>query len=205
VYLVIAILILFQEDIRSALARAGGIFSRRSTAADANLMEDVIRATFELARKKIGALVAFERGVSLDGFVDGAHRIDSTVSTELLQSIFHPSSPLHDGAVVIAHNRLVAAGVFLPINLSRDVSRSFGTRHRAAIGLSEATDAVCLVVSEERGTVTIVEGGEVIPVADADDLREHLQERLGRPVRRNTLNGSFRVEPPGSQQSTNNG
>lgn len=205
VYLVIAILILFQEDIRAALARAGGIFSRRSTVADANLVEDVIRATFELARKKIGALVAFERGVSLDSFTDGAHKIDSAVSTELLQSIFHPSSPLHDGAIVIAHNRLVAAGVFLPINLSRDVSRSFGTRHRAAIGLSEATDAVCLVVSEERGTVTIVDGGEVIPVADADDLRERLQERLGRAARRTSLTDAFRVDTPSSQQSSNNG
>ncbi len=202
VYLVIAVLILFQEDIRSALARAGGVFSRRAAVADANLVEDVIRATFELARRKIGALISFERGVSLDSFTDGAHRLDAAVSTELLQSIFHPSSPLHDGAVVIADNRLIAAGVFLPINLSRDVSRAFGTRHRAAIGLSEATDAVCLVVSEERGTVTIVEGGEVVPVADADDLRKHLQERLGRQPRRNAVTGSFRVEVPPNTGST---
>lgn len=185
VYLVIAMLILFQEDIRRALARAGGtVFGRRAGPADANLLEEVVRAVFELARRKIGALIALERDATLDPFVEGAHPVEARVTTELLQSIFHPSSPLHDGAVVVSEGRVVAAGVFLPITLSKDVSRSYGTRHRAAIGLTEATDAVALVVSEERGTVALVEGGQVTAIADADDLRARLQERLGEQRRK---------------------
>jgi diadenylate cyclase len=180
VYIVLAMLILFQEDIRRALARAGTtVFTRRSGQADAQLLEEVIQAVFDLARRKIGALIAIEREAGLEAFVEGAHPLEAYVSAELLQSLFHPSSPLHDGAVVISEGRVVAAGVFLPITLSKEVSRSYGTRHRAAIGLTESTDAIALVVSEERGTVSLVEAGIVIPVADADDLRERLAERLG--------------------------
>ena len=106
--------------------------------------------------------------------------MDAVVSTELLQSIFHPASPIHDGAVVLEGGRLQAAGVFLPISLSKELSRAYGTRHRAAIGLTEATDAIVLVVSEERGTVSLVQDGEVVPVADANDLRQRLQEGLDK-------------------------
>ena len=180
VYLVLALLILFQEDIRRALARAGGsVLYRREGPADANLLEEVVQAGFELARRKVGALIAVERAVSLSPYYEGAHPIGARLSKELLQSIFHPSSPLHDGAVVVSEGRIAAAGVFLPITSSKEVARSFGTRHRAAIGLSEATDALVLVVSEERGTLSIVESGQVVPVIDADDLRTRLQERLG--------------------------
>lgn len=180
VYLVLALLILFQEDIRRALARAGGsLWIQREGPADANLLEEIVQVGFELGRRKVGALIAVERGVSLAPYLEGAHPLGARVSKEILQSIFHPSSPLHDGAVVISDGRIAAAGVFVPITSSKEVSRAFGTRHRAAIGLSEATDALVIVVSEERGTVSIVEGGQIVPVADADDLRGRLQERLG--------------------------
>jgi diadenylate cyclase len=183
VYLVIALLILFQDDIRRALARAGGsVFGSRSSGArpsDANVMEEVIKAAFSLAHRRIGALIVIERSASLEPYVEGAHPIDGLVSTELLQTIFHPSSPLHDGAVAIANGRIVAAGVFLPISLSKELSRAWGTRHRAAIGLSEETDGLCVVVSEERGTVTLVSRGEITPVADTNDLRQRLVEKLG--------------------------
>ncbi|MEQ1504108.1 MAG: diadenylate cyclase CdaA [Myxococcota bacterium] len=183
VYVVIAVLILFQDDIRRALARAGGsLFGSRTTAArpsDANVMEEVIKAAFALAHRRIGALVVIERTASLEPYVEGAHGLDAEVSTELLQALFHPSSPLHDGAVVIAGGRVVAAGVFLPISLSKELSRAWGTRHRAAIGLSEETDGLCVVVSEERGTVTLVSKGEVTPIADTNDLRQRLVEKLG--------------------------
>lgn len=179
VYVVLAMLILFQEDIRRALARAGGtVFARQTAYADAVLLEEVVQAAFELARRKIGALIAIEREASLEPYTDGAHPLDARVTTELLQSIFHPSSPLHDGAVVISQGRMVAASVFLPITLSKEVSRSYGTRHRAALGITEETDAITIVVSEERGTVSVVDGGTVLPVADADDLRARLQEKL---------------------------
>lgn len=181
VYLVLALLILFQEDIRRALARAGGTLFARATArpSDANVLEEVIKACFALAHRRIGALMVIERSGSLEPYVEGAHALDAVVSTELLQSIFHPSSPLHDGAVVISDKRVVAAGVFLPITLSKDIARSWGTRHRAAIGLTEVTDGLCLVVSEERGTVALVRRGEIIPVADANDLRQRLVEHMG--------------------------
>lgn len=190
VYVILVMLILFQEDIRRALARAGGtVFSRMGTSpSDANLMQEVIKAVFAMAQRKVGALIAIERTASLEPYVSGAHEVGAVVSAELLQSIFHPSSPIHDGAVVIGGNRIVAAGVFLPISLAKEISRAYGTRHRAAIGLTEATDAICLVVSEERGTVALVQYGEIVPVADADDLRQRLTEGLERTSREQKTN-----------------
>lgn len=191
VYLVLALLILFQQDIRRALANAGGrmIFVRSvAPRTDTAVLEEVIKAAFALSRRKIGALIVLEGQASLESYRDGAHRIDSTVSHELLQSIFHPASPIHDGAVVIRKDRIEAAGVFLPITLSKQISRSFGTRHRAAIGLTEGTDAICIVVSEERGTVTIVVRGEIVPVADMNDLRANLTEQLGQQILREPSN-----------------
>ena len=116
----------------------------------------------------------------MDAWTEGSNNVDATVSNELLQSIFHPASPMHDGAVVIRKDRIAAAGVFLPISLSKQISRTFGTRHRAAIGLTEMTDALCIVVSEERGTVAIVVRGDIVPVADMNDLRQNLTEQLER-------------------------
>ena len=179
VYLVLALLILFQDDLRRALAGAGGsLFSRTSRASSAAVLEEVVKASFALASRNIGALVVFERAGHLSDYAHGAHRLDAWVSAELLLAVFHPASPLHDGAVVISGERLMSAGVFLPISLSEDVSRSIGTRHRAAIGLSEVTDALCLVVSEERGTVALVDAGQIVPIADANELRQQLSERL---------------------------
>lgn len=179
-YAVLGFIILFQEDIRHVLARAGGtVFNPGQHTSDALLMEEVIKAVFALASRRIGALVAIEREASLRTFLEGAHAIDGQVSTELLQCVFHPSSPIHDGAVVIVGGRVKAACVFLPISLSKSLPKIYGTRHRAAIGLTERTDSVCLLVSEERGTVAVVRDGQVIPVSDANDLRQRLQEELG--------------------------
>jgi diadenylate cyclase len=185
VYLALAVLILFQDDIRRALAGAGGtFFARTARSAQAPVLEEVVKACFVLAQRKIGALIVFERTGSLSGYTDNANRIDAVVSTELLLSLFHPASPLHDGAVVIGGNRIIAAGVFLPISLASELGRNLGTRHRAAIGLSEVTDGLCLVVSEERGTVTVVDGGQLNPVADQNDLRQRLAEKLEAGRRR---------------------
>jgi diadenylate cyclase len=182
VYLVLFLLILFQDDLRRALARAGGFLFGGSTRvaarpSEATVMEEIVKAAFALAHKKIGALVVIGRDANLDAWTEGAYPIDAVVTTELLQAIFHPASPLHDGAVVVVRGRVVAAGVFLPISLSRDVGR-WGTRHRAAIGFSEETDGLCVVVSEERGTVALVSRGEITPIADTNDLRQRLVEKL---------------------------
>lgn len=178
VYAFLALLILFQEDIRRALARAGGVLARRTTPAEAQLLEEVIQAVFSLADRKIGALVAIERSASLVPYIEGAQLLDAQVSSGLIESLFHPTSPLHDGAIVVRERRLSAAGVFLPLTLSTRVAKVYGTRHRAAIGLTEATDALVLVVSEERGTVAIVQDGAITPVANANELRQELAQGL---------------------------
>lgn len=179
VYLFIAVIVLFQQDIRRALARAGGRFfpTMRSTGS-VPVAEEIIKASFALASRRIGALVAIERGASLEEYMDNATRLDAVVHQELLLAIFHPTSPLHDGAVVVQKGRIAAAQVFVPLKLTKDVSRFYGTRHRAALGLSEETDAVVLIVSEERGTVSLVENGQITPVSDANELRQQLLERF---------------------------
>lgn len=173
---VLALIILFQEDIRKGLARAGGRFvlqGRRS--ADLPLLEDIVRASYAMASRRMGALIAFERGGSLDEYVESASLLDARVSQSLLLSIFHPTSPLHDGAVIIQKGRVACAQAFLPLTQSKSVSKFLGTRHRAAIGLTEETDAVVVVVSEERGVVSICQGGKLRPTADAKELRQALQ------------------------------
>lgn len=187
VYIVLAVVILFQQDIRRGLAGAGGrLFpniSRNQPGQTA--MEEIIRASFQMATRRIGALVALEREASLEDYVESGQRLDAAISTELLLAIFHPTSPMHDGAVVVRQDRVLAAKVFLPLSLSKDISRFVGTRHRAAIGLTEETDAVVIIVSEERGSVAVVVGGELRPAADANELRERLLECFeGRHARK---------------------
>ena len=141
-----------------------------------NSLEEVIRASFIMASRRIGALIALQREASLEDYAATGTRLDARTSTELLLAIFHPTSPMHDGAVMIREGIALSAKVFLPLSLGRDLSRFYGTRHRAAIGLTEETDAVVIIVSEERGTVSIVTGGVLQPVADANEMREKLLE-----------------------------
>jgi len=175
VYIVLAVIILFQADIRRGLARAGGILPSFRSATEVSMLEELTKASFTLASRRMGALIAIERAANLDEFIDPATQLDAQVSHELLQAVFHPTSPLHDGAVVIRDGRLAAAQVFLPLSLSKEVSRFYGTRHRAALGLTEETDAIVLIVSEERGSVSVVQDGQITPASDANELRERLQ------------------------------
>ncbi len=178
VYIVLAVIILFQKDIRRGLARAGGrlFLGNRSDTGNASMREELIKACFALASRRVGALIAIERSADLDDYVERATLIDSLVSHEIISAIFHPTSPLHDGAIVIQKNRIAAAQAFFPLSLSKEISRFFGTRHRAAIGLTEETDSVAIIVSEERGTVSLVLDGRIIPTANANELREQFQE-----------------------------
>lgn len=192
VYVVLALLILFQEDIRRVLAQAGGtvlVGGAPVGTADAALVEEIVRATFAMASRRVGALVALERTASVDGVTDAGQPVGSLVTSDLLQAIFHPTSPLHDGAVLVSGGRIARAGVFLPLSMSKSLPKTFGTRHRAAVGLTERTDAVCVVVSEERGTVSLVVDGHVNPMGDASDLRAALQEALGAEPRREASGG----------------
>ncbi|MBM4136835.1 MAG: TIGR00159 family protein [Nitrospira sp.] len=176
--IVIAIIILFQPEIRRALAQMGEtqFFQTFTSAEELKSLEEIIRATVSLANRKIGALIVIERDTSLKDFVEVGTPLDAKVSKELLMSIFHPTSPIHDGAVVIKGNRIIAAGCFLPITLSSDISRSLGTRHRAGLGLTEETDAVAIIVSEETGSISMGMDGKLETPFDMGTLRNVLTD-----------------------------
>lgn len=165
-YTVLIIVVLFQNDIRRALMRVGSrpMFRSARSEREALVLEEVIKAAVALAQKRIGALIVLERHASLDEFIEPGTHLDARVTKELLYSIFVPSyeNPMHDGAVVIREGRVWQAGVFLPLTDSSKVDRRLGTRHRAAIGISEETDAVVVVVSEERGAVSLCFHGNII-------------------------------------------
>ena len=188
-YVVIIIVILFQNDIRRALMRVGSrpFFRGRQSARESQVIEEVVKAAQALAQKRIGALVVFEREAGLDEFIEHGTKLDAEVSKELLYSIFVPSyeNPMHDGAVVIRDGRVWEAGAFLPLTESRKVDRTLGTRHRAAIGLSEESDAVIVVVSEERGSASLCFGGNIVRDLDTNMLRQALvglfEKRSGKP------------------------
>lgn len=184
-YIVLIIVVLFQSDIRRALMRVG---SRRwprrgQSARESQVIEEVVKASSALAQKRIGALIVFEQDAILDEFIEEGTTLDAAVSKELLYSIFVPSyeNPMHDGAVVIRDGRVWQAGVFLPLTESTKLERTVGTRHRAAIGISEETDAVVVVVSEERGATSLCFGGNIVRDLDANMLRQALVGLFDQP------------------------
>ncbi len=176
--IILVIVIIFQPDIRRALTQvgAGRSFSAAERVAQGQVLEEIVRSAVLLAAKRIGALIVFERDVNLSEYIEVGTRIEAKVTRELLQSIFLPTSPIHDGAVIIQQGRITAAGCFLPLTVNPNVSKTLGTRHRAAIGLTEETDAVVVVVSEEEGKVSLVREGRIIRDLDAGTLRNTLQQ-----------------------------
>jgi len=174
--IVIVILVLFQPELRRALAHMGEspLFSSLSPVESSKFLDEIVKAAVSLANRRIGALIVLERETDLKNIVEMGTEIDSKVSRELILSIFHPTSPLHDGAIIIQSGRIAAAGCFLPLTMSAAVSKALGTRHRAAIGLTEETDAVVIVVSEETGTISLVLGGKINRDLDAVSLRRSL-------------------------------
>jgi diadenylate cyclase len=175
--IVIAIIVLFQPEIRRALAHIGEAqFLTFTKAEELKSLEEIVRASVSLANKKIGALVVIERDTSLRDFIEVGTPLDAKVSRELLASIFHPTSPIHDGAVIIKGNRIAAAGCFLPITLSSELSKALGTRHRAGVGLTEETDAVAIIVSEETGFISMAMDGRLETKLDMGTMRELLTD-----------------------------
>jgi diadenylate cyclase len=180
--IILVIIILFQSDIRRVLTQVGkGTFFRGSQE-KFQLIEEVSRAAISLASKSIGALIVLERTTGLNDYAETGTALDARVSRELLLSIFHPLSPLHDGAVIIQKDRISAAGCFLPLTANPRLDKSYGTRHRAAIGLSEETDAVVVLVSEERARVSLVVNGVIGPSLDKAALDVNLRELLASPA-----------------------
>lgn len=182
--IVLAIIILFQPEIRRTLAQMGEtrFLPSFTTAEELRSLEEIIKASVALSNRKIGALIVIEKDTNLKDFIEMGTQLDAKVSRELLLSIFHPTAPIHDGAVIIRGNRVVAAGCFLPLTLSAEISKSLGTRHRAGIGLTEETDAVVIIVSEETGSITTAIGGDLKKNVDTTSLRNFLTENFVKPL-----------------------
>ncbi|MDH4164366.1 MAG: diadenylate cyclase CdaA [Nitrospirota bacterium] len=182
--IVIAVVIIFQPEIRRALAQMGErrFFKTLSPVESSKFIEEIVKASVSMANKRIGALIVLERETDLTTIVEMGTNLDAKVSKELLTSIFLPYSPIHDGATIIRGGRLVAAGCFLPLTLSSNISKALGTRHRAAVGLTEETDAVVVVVSEETGEISIVMDGKIEAGIDAPRLRKHISDLFVREI-----------------------
>src|SRR5215813_128260 len=181
-YIGIAIIVLFQSEIRQALISFGNRFrvpfSRHRGQFGEGVYDEVILAASTLASTKTGALIVIERNVGLKNVTDGGVQLDAELSYDLLVSIFNPATPLHHEAVVIRRHRIAAASCFLPLTLNPRLSKELGTRHRAAIGVTEDTDAVAVVVSEETGVISFVESGEITRYLNSATLKERLEAAL---------------------------
>ncbi len=171
---VVAFLIIFQPELRRALARmgqntlSGGIFKKGGT------LDELIQACEHMSRNKVGALIAIEREVGLKNYIETGIMIDAKMSTELLITLFSQNTPTHDGGLIIQGDRIAACGSLFPLSQNMDIARSLGTRHRAAMGLTEDSDAVCVVVSEETGNISVSVYGKLSRAADDEELRRML-------------------------------
>jgi diadenylate cyclase len=180
-YLFIIIIIVFQDDIRRVLARVGKtpFFSGSSPYREKEvLIEELVKTCVNLSRRRIGALIVLEKNNKLHDSIEIGIKLDSEVRAELLISIFMNSSPIHDGAIIVKDNRVSAAGCFLPLSKNPNIEKTLGTRHRAAIGITEVTDSIVLVVSEERKEISFVKEGEIIRNVDGPKLRKILKNAL---------------------------
>jgi diadenylate cyclase len=178
-YIVFAIIVLYQNEIRRGLAGMGktSIWGRHRRQYN-NGFEEIVHAATTLASKKIGALVIIEQDIGLRNYVESGIALDAVLTYDLLVTLFSPNTPLHDGAVIVQQKRILAAGCFLPLTLDPSLSQELGTRHRAAIGITEETDAVAIIVSEETGTISLANGGKIIRDLNGENLRLALQHAI---------------------------
>lgn len=179
--LFVIVVILFQGEIRRALAQIGSnpFLSGQRAVEETYMIEELAKGMVACAQRGFGALIVLEREISLDYFIEEGRPLNAEVSSELIQSIFHPSSPLHDGAVLIRSGRIVSAGCFLPLSKNSALDRNLGTRHRAAIGLTEETDAYVFVISEENRSVGMAHSGILQVDVDHLEIRQTLYELFG--------------------------
>jgi diadenylate cyclase len=181
-YVVFAAIVIFQNDIRRALAHIGRApffrYLTKSETLDDAVEEAVVAATM-LSDKRTGAILVFERAIGLRNYIESGIPLDATLTYDLVVSIFQTTSPLHDGAVIIQDERIAAAACFLPLTVNPQLSRELGTRHRAALGLTEETDAVAVIVSEETGTISLALDGRIERGLPADTLRTRLRQLMG--------------------------
>jgi diadenylate cyclase len=208
-YLGFAIIVVFQAEIRTALAHFGknirlpllGFRVSKENKSSKEFYDELILAATSLASEKIGALVIIERSVGLQDHINRGVKLDAVASYDLLVTIFNPNTPLHDGAVIIRNHRLAAASCFLPLTLNPRLAKELGTRHRAAIGTTEENDSIAVVVSEETGVISFVERGQIIRNLDSTRLRTMLMQALepqkpnGRNNRENSLTPELSKKP----------
>lgn len=177
---VIAFIIIFQPELRKALTQIGQsrLFNRFVGVTEFTYLNEVQNGVERASRKGLGALIVIERNVGLKNYIETGTQIEATVSAELLETIFTPPSPLHDGAVVLRGSQIIAAGCILPISANPDLEKTLGTRHRAAVGLSEETDAIVIVVSEETRQISIAENGRLTRNLQIGELKSRLSSLL---------------------------
>ncbi len=180
---VLAVIIIFQPELRRALEQLGRgkLFARNSGEEEHDFTQrvgEIIKSVNYLAKRKIGALIVFERETGLNDYMESGIKLNSTITSELLINIFTPNTPLHDGAVIIRNSQLMAAGCYLPLSENPFISKELGTRHRAAIGMSEVSDAISVVVSEETGQVSLAMNGQIVRDIKEESLISKLFDEL---------------------------
>jgi len=193
---IIALIIIFQPELRRGLARLGqfGLFPAKDI-----IIDEIAKSAVTLSKKKIGCLIAIEREIGLRPYIESGVQLDSKVSSELINTIFMPNTPLHDGGIVIEEDRIVAAGCLFPLTQEAHITKTLGTRHRAAIGLSEETDAIVVVVSEETGAISVAVGGKLARDLDKDELIKSLTNLYRPRQKKNILDFFKKVSKEGSK------
>ena len=203
-YVVFALIVVFQSEIRHALANLGSRISlMRSSSSVADVYDDIVLAANLFSQNQTGALIVIEREIGLRTYIESGVALDARLSYDLLASVFRPSAPLHDGAVIVQRDRIAAAACFLPLSMNPVLSTQMGTRHRAGIGITEETDAVAVIVSEETGAISVAVGGNIERDLTVERLRDRLSHLLRRyapaPTLPSAMEESFvEDEPPSS-------
>jgi diadenylate cyclase len=179
-YAVFAVIVVYQAEIRKILANIGEarFLGRFFEPERAGVIDDIVLAAMTLSSKRTGALIVIERSTGLKGYMENGHELNARLSYDLLVTLFQPDTPLHDGAVIVQQDRIAAASCFLPLTLEPHLSKEYGTRHRAAIGITEETDAVAVVVSEETGRMSVAVAGRLKRFTDSESLTAFLKSQL---------------------------
>jgi len=209
-YIVFALIVVFQSEIRHALANLGSrIWFSRSSSSAGDVYDDIVLAANLFSQNQTGALIVIEREIGLRTYIESGVPLDARLSYDLLATLFRPSAPLHDGAVIVQHDRIAAAACFLPLSMNPVLSTQMGTRHRAGIGITEETDAVAVIVSEETGAISLAVKGDIERDLTVERLRERLTQLLRRyapaPTLPTPVEETYAVEeppsaPPGRRQ-----
>lgn len=190
--LFVIVVVLFQGEIRRALAHIGShpLFADISETMETHIVEEIVKGVLACSEKGYGTLLVIEKEILVDYYIEMGTEIHSTISSEVIQSIFHPQAPMHDGAMLIRNAKINSAGCFLPLSKNPALDKNLGTRHRAAIGLTEETDSLVIVVSEETKSISLVSGGHLKPHVQSNELRQALYDAFDLKYKKMTIEGA---------------